>query len=48
MSLPVKEFKMLTLVAVVIESKKVKLQGTHFMPQVGEDVIRKHKQTCEV
>lgn len=45
MSLPVKEFKMLTHVTIVIESKS---QGTHFMPQVGADVIRNHKQTCKV
>lgn len=48
MSLPGKEFKMLTHVTIVIESKKVKSQGTHFMPQVGADVIRSHKQTCKV
>lgn len=35
-------------VTIVIESKKVKSQGTHFMPQVGADVIRNHKQTCKV
>lgn len=39
---------MLTHVSGVIESKKVKIQKTHFMAQVGEAVTRKQNLTCKV